>query len=427
MTFPFVSTAFTVPATTLVLAAAGAACWRGGAAAPATPPSRGRGRAALAGGGLPAATPKGRWPRPGADVDLAPEVFLGLHVLGPMAVLALPSAPIFGGVKHFLTAMPFLAVAAGIGLSRPVSIAVAAARTSRALARGPALAAALPVALSAVVVLPAVLETRRSEPDGLSDYNIVAGGFAGGASLGMNRQFWGYSVQPMLPWIAQHRRPRAACTGTTCCTTRSRCTNATASCRTASPTPATASRGIQRSDLAIVIHERHMRLFEGYFWDAYGTAQPALVRAREGVPLVIAYRRPGTPVTPPRSPRHPERRTAEAGPRAGSHPRHRRGPLRPLADVAPASPPGTLRPLPRVPRRLRGAGRGAAAAPLEYNHFVYLADGWLKGRLALEGTRPTRTTGRRSRSSSCATGASCGGSGASPGPPIASIRCAARR
>ena len=45
----------------------------------------------------------------------------------------------------------------------------------------------------------AIVETQRSHPDGLGHYNMIAGGFAGGASLGMNRQFWGYSVLPMLP------------------------------------------------------------------------------------------------------------------------------------------------------------------------------------------------------------------------------------
>ena len=35
---------------------------------------------------------------------------------------------------------------------------------------------------------------------------MMAGGFAGGATLGMNRQFWAYCVLPMLDWV---NRPRA--------------------------------------------------------------------------------------------------------------------------------------------------------------------------------------------------------------------------
>ena len=53
---------------------------------------------------------------------------------------------------------------------------------------------------------------------------------------------------------------------------------------------------------------------------------------------------------------------------------------------------------------------GAAGRPLAahspYNHFVYLADGWLHGRFTWPARRRTRTTGRRSTCSSCVTDAS---------------------
>jgi hypothetical protein len=52
---------------------------------------------------------------------------------------------------------------------------------------------------------------------------------------------------------------------------------------------------IARSDLGIVIHEKHFTLFEGQFWQQYGTTRPSYVRTREGVPLVTAYQRPGAP------------------------------------------------------------------------------------------------------------------------------------
>ena len=41
------------------------------------------------------------WLRPGQDVDRAPGAFIAAQIFGPMAVLAIPSTPIFGGVKHF--------------------------------------------------------------------------------------------------------------------------------------------------------------------------------------------------------------------------------------------------------------------------------------------------------------------------------------
>ncbi len=285
-TFPFVSTGLTVPATTLALAAAGGVMlWRrrragDDARSPAPSP-------------LPLPLPTGRatWLRPGADVDLSVGAFLGVQIFGPLAVLAVPAAPIFGGVKHYLTAMPYIAVAAGLGLQRFsewAQRAVESAAPSR-----PRWARALPVALAATVSLPSLVETRRSHPDGLSHYNVVAGGFAGGASHGMNRQFWGYSVLPMLDfmianapssqriywhdvlgdainmYIRDGRLP--ARTGNT----------------------GIGETAIERSELGILIHERHMNMYEAVFWDSYGTTRPAFVRDREGVPLVTAYRRDG--------------------------------------------------------------------------------------------------------------------------------------
>ena len=108
-TAPFVETGFTVPVTTLALAAIGAGVLaRRRRGAPVDPESEQT--------EAPTAE-RPSWLRPGADVDRAPGAFVLFQTLGPMAVLAVPSTPIFGGVKHFLAAMPYLAVMAGIGLA----------------------------------------------------------------------------------------------------------------------------------------------------------------------------------------------------------------------------------------------------------------------------------------------------------------------
>src|SRR6185295_16988073 len=118
-TFPFVSTAFTVPVTTLALALAGGVALlrrRRGQAV-----MEGDGGASDGGGSDPesAAPAEARpsWLRPGADVDRAPGAFLAAQIFGPLGVLAIPSTPIFGGVKHFMPAMPYIAVAAAVGLA----------------------------------------------------------------------------------------------------------------------------------------------------------------------------------------------------------------------------------------------------------------------------------------------------------------------
>ena len=104
-TAPFVETLFTVPVTTLALAVVGGVVFlrrrRGERLEPDAEPE-------LSPEGSAAARPD--WLRPGADVDRAPGAFLFVQIFGPMAVIALPGTPIFGGVKHFLPAMPYVAV-----------------------------------------------------------------------------------------------------------------------------------------------------------------------------------------------------------------------------------------------------------------------------------------------------------------------------
>ncbi|HEY0711735.1 MAG TPA: glycosyltransferase family 39 protein, partial [Polyangia bacterium] len=214
-TFPFVSAGLTVPVTTLALAAVGAVVLvrrRRGRDDTASAPLPGdRDATPIVSEHVPPDAKRSTWLRPGDDIDRAPGAFFFVQVLGPMAVIAVPETPIFGGVKHFMPAMPYLAVVAGFGfawLARTLgglwtSVASSAA-TLRSIPR------ALPAITAAVVCLPAVLETRRSHPDGLSHYNLIAGGFAGGASLGMNRQFWGYSVLPILDWFGRQVPPSRA-------------------------------------------------------------------------------------------------------------------------------------------------------------------------------------------------------------------------
>jgi hypothetical protein len=226
------------------------------------------------------------WLRPGADVDCSPGAFLLVQIGGPMLVLAVPSAPIFGGVKHFLPAMPYLAVLAGVGLRWLSGVASRAAPGARR---------ALPAALAAVVCLPAVVETQRSHPDGLSHYNVLAGGFAGGASLGMNRQFWGYSVLPMLGWMAAHAPASNRIYWHDVLADALSMYARDGRLRLGLGNVGAEEAAIAGSDLGIVIHEKHFTLYEGAFWQNYGTTRPAYVLTREGVPLVTAYRRPGAP------------------------------------------------------------------------------------------------------------------------------------
>jgi hypothetical protein len=276
-TTPFVETLFTVPVTTLALSLAGAAVLirrrRGEAVSPEAEPES------------PLAE-RVDWRRPGADVDRAPGAFFACQIFGPLCVIALPATPIFGGVKHFLPAMPYLAVAAAIGLDA-LGRAVAAAAAARAR---PALVRAAPIALAALVCVPAVVETRRSHPDGLSHYNLLAGGFAGGASLGMNRQFWGYAVAPMLSWVNEHPQRGAMYWHDVISDSLAMYKREGRLALDAGDT-GYGHDGIERSQMGILFYEKHWAIYEGWFWDEYGTTRPVFVRDREGVPIVTAYER----------------------------------------------------------------------------------------------------------------------------------------
>jgi hypothetical protein len=285
-TFPFVSTGFTVPVTTLALAAAGAIVLgrrrRKGAPADEQP---------LINPDPPAPEARVSWLRPGADVDLAPGVFFAVQILGPIATLAVPSTPIFGGVKHFLTAMPFLAMVAGMGLAWVT-------RQTTTLVRSSRLARALPAALAVLLCLPAVAETQRSHPDGLGHYNLLAGGFAGGATLGMNRQFWGYSVLPLLPWMVAHRPPSNRIYWLVVLHDAIVMYARDGRVPIGIGDVGVGESVVAHSDLGLVILEKHFAVYEHLVWQAYQTTQPAEVYAHEGVPFVVLYQRKPPPPAP---------------------------------------------------------------------------------------------------------------------------------
>lgn len=287
MTFPFVSTLITVPVTTLALAGIGTVVFlrrRRRAADQAAHDER-----LLIDEGPSAG--RASWIRPGVDVDLAPGVFLAIHIAGPIAIIALPSTPIFGGVKHFLPAMPFFCVVAGAGAAWLV-------RLARRLFSPLRFRGLLPGALAVLLCLPAVTETQRSHPDGLGHYNLLAGGFAGGASLGMNRQFWGYSALPVLPWMIAHRPPSNRIYWHDVLHDAITMYQRDGRLPLGVGDAGVGESVVEQSDLGILILEKHFTVYEGLEWQAYQTTKPSIVYAHEGVPFVVGYERKPQPPRP---------------------------------------------------------------------------------------------------------------------------------
>jgi hypothetical protein len=216
----------------------------------------------------------------------ATSALLGIAALVPVAPFFLGSTPIFGETKHWLGTMPFLAMFAGAAV-QAIGTRVCEEWRLEGRRRVAALAA-----LVAVAAAPSIAETARSHPYGLSHYNALAGGAPGGADLGMNRQFWGYSVRALLPWFDQlpartrlypHDWNRQSFVMYK---------------RDGLLRPDLEWVGDQKShippsDVAIVIHELHFNEYDYAIWNAYGTLAPAEVLTRDGVPLVSIYRRRG--------------------------------------------------------------------------------------------------------------------------------------
>ncbi len=114
--------------------------------------------------------------------------------LMPIALIAMPSTPIFGGVKHWYNSLPVLSIlAAWLALDG----ASALSRTIPALPR-----VAVAAVLSAVMLAPGIFGIGASHPYGIGAYNALAGGIRGGAELGMQRGFWGGMGHELMPKIA---------------------------------------------------------------------------------------------------------------------------------------------------------------------------------------------------------------------------------
>jgi len=280
MSYPFLMTLFTVPTVTLVLALAG--LWAYLRVPLFTVLSRWLDVRA------PRYESRFRYPakrsfaRPAVGLDPRLGILFALNALFPLILIALPSTPIFGGTKHWLPAYPFFALLGGVALSRLLAEAKTRLRLS-AVARG---------ALVLLVAVPGGVSIMLTHPFGLTQYNALAGGPAGGADLGLNRQFWGYASRQVLPWmnakLPQNARVYFHDTSYDAYQ---------AYLRDGLLRPDIAYAGMEKpaiegSSEAMVIHELHFNKYDYWIWDAYGTATPARVLQVEGVPVLSFYQRP---------------------------------------------------------------------------------------------------------------------------------------
>lgn len=266
VSFPFVMTLYTVPLTTLVLAAIGLGL---------------RLRAML-----PADLAARWWPRGSAvsDPRFTEVLWLG-SLLAPVLVIALPSTPIFGGTKHWMPAYPFLTLFAGVGFARIAEVALMAAR--RFMPGRRVAVAAVPLT-GLLVLAPSAVETAHSHPFGLSSYVFAAGGVPGAADDGMNRQFWGFTTGSLAAWLRSHL-PNGG-TVWPCDTTQPAWRMMQRDGML--PPNIRAVGNMAAADYVLVHHENHFAEVDFQAWMLEGTVRPVHVLTYDGVPIISVYENP---------------------------------------------------------------------------------------------------------------------------------------
>jgi hypothetical protein len=194
--------------------------------------------------------------------------------------------PIFGGTKHWFTAYPFLCLFAGTGfewISGQVRVLVQRGFLARLPAR------AVDAVLGAAVLAAPLAETAHSHPWGLSNYTPLVGGASGAATLGLNRQFWGFTTGAVTHWLNEHVSPGQS---VYIHDTAGESWDMLHHDGRLLP-HVSAAWSIPGSSFALYHHEEHMETIEYQIWAAYGTSTPVHIGAYDGVPIIYVYAKPG--------------------------------------------------------------------------------------------------------------------------------------
>ena len=225
-----------------------------------------------------------RWPEPLKSGDQrGTGLLLAINIIFPIALISMPETPIFGGTKHWMPAMPFVAILAGVGVVyvvRGLRPHIEALTPRFAHLLMPLVVAALAMS----VVAPAGYATYHNHPHGTSYYNELIGSHRGAADRKMFRQFWGYSSRHALPWLNEEA-PEDSRVWTH--NTIGTAWNTYQSEELARSDLRASSRGA--SDYSLY-HQQKAFVFRLLpLWEDYATMAPAHVVAIDGVPLLSVY------------------------------------------------------------------------------------------------------------------------------------------
>jgi 4-amino-4-deoxy-L-arabinose transferase-like glycosyltransferase len=200
-----------------------------------------------------------------------------LNILIPFLIIARPSTPIFGGVKHWFPALPFLCVMGGLAVDAALS--ALQYRWQRGVVAS--------VLLSAIGIAGGVA-TWQSHPFGISYYNELVGGITGGADRMAMRQFWGYASRQSLDFLNAHVPQNGSVhwhetTGYAADMYREEGWLRD-DIRTAWSIP--------DADYVVYEHDKGFWEFQTHVWTHYQTVSPVYVVSLHGVPLISVYENP---------------------------------------------------------------------------------------------------------------------------------------
>ena len=144
-----------------------------------------------------------------------------------------------------------------------------------------------PIAVSALLFIPAFIASVRVYPYGTSHYSELAGGLPGAATMGMQRQFWANNVSGVLTWLNANAREGDRVYFHECHNLQTRDYG---------------ENKMVRKDLRfvgspweadIVLYQYHQEFREAEFntWQAFGTTQPVAGLYVDETPQIVVYRR----------------------------------------------------------------------------------------------------------------------------------------
>lgn len=220
------------------------------------------------------------------------DLFLFLNLFIPMLIIALPTTPIFGGTKHWMPSWPYIAIFGGIGFYYWLNFIISKLhiifdRYGIKEKKASLLSFNIGMILSFLIITPSIIQTKGSHPFALSHYTMLSGESPGAATLGMNRQFWGFTTRSLLPWINKNAPPNARIYFHDTTWTSYDMYKREGLLRK----DINWSNTITGSDLSMIHLEQHFIFREHDVWEWTGTATPSYVVSHQGVAILPIYKR----------------------------------------------------------------------------------------------------------------------------------------